>query len=130
MAARRVLLVEDDEGSREALASLLTEEGYQVRTTSSGLTGLRLAREFGPDTIICDFDLPDLNGLEVLRSTRTLNSDIFFIILTADCGSSDIERVLRREADLFMEKPVDMRFLHDALRDGGPPAVAAANVSN
>jgi len=130
MAAHRVLLIEDDEGSRNALESLLAEEGYEVRTTFSGSVGLQLARDFAPDTIICDYDLPDLNGLEVLRSTRLLNSGIFFIVLTADCGGIDTERTLRREADLFLEKPVDMRFLHSALRDGGPSTVAAAKVPN
>ncbi|CAN5760569.1 N/A [soil metagenome] len=130
MAARRVLLIEDDEGSRNALASLLTEEGYEVRTAFSGLVGLDLARNFKPDTIICDFDIPGLNGLEVLRSTRLIDGGIFFIILTADCGGREIEKALRREADLFLEKPVDMRFLHSALRDGGPSAVAAANLPN
>jgi DNA-binding response OmpR family regulator len=128
MAARRVLLIEDDAGSRDAMGSLLCEEGHEVRTASSGAAGLEYARDFQPDTIICDFFLPDLDGLEVLRRTRAMRSGVFFIMLTADCGGGEVERTLRREADLFLEKPVDVGFLNRMLRSdtGFPPKAAGA----
>jgi DNA-binding response OmpR family regulator len=126
MAARRVLLIEDDAGSRDAMGSLLSEEGHEVRTASSGEAGLEYARDFQPDTIICDFFLPDLDGLEVLRRTRAMRSGVFFIMLTADCGGGEVERALRREADLFLEKPVDVGFLNRTLRnESGPPPQSA-----
>jgi DNA-binding response OmpR family regulator len=126
MAARRVLLIEDDAGSRDAMGSLLSEEGHEVRTAASGEAGLRYARDFQPDTIICDFFLPDLDGLEVLRRTRAMRSGVFFIMLTADCGGGEVERTLRREADLFLEKPVDVGLLNRTLHDeSGPPPQSA-----
>jgi two-component system, OmpR family, response regulator len=130
MAACRVLLIEDDAGSRDALGSLLSEEGYEVRTASSGKAGLELARDFEPDTIISDYFLPDLDGLEVLRRTRAMRAGVFFIILTADCGGGAVERVLRREADLFLEKPVNVGSLSDALRGAIKRSPAAANALN
>jgi DNA-binding response OmpR family regulator len=128
MAARRVLLIEDDAGSRDALGSLLSEEGYEVRTASTGEIGLQLARDFEPDTVISDYFLPDLDGLEVLRRTRSMRFGVYFIILTADCGGGDVERVLRNEADLFLEKPVDVGALDRALKSAveRPPAPASA----
>lgn len=130
MAARRVLLIEDDAGSRDALGSLLTEEGYDVRTASAGGLGLELARDFEPDTIICDYFLPDLDGLEVLRRTRAMRDGVFFIMLTADCGGGQVERALRAEADLFLEKPVSVVVLGRVLRNVVGPSTAAANVLN
>lgn len=124
MAARRVLVIEDDAGSREALGSLLTEEGFAVRTASSGEQGLRAAEEFAPDTIVCDFFLPDLSGLQVLRRLRSMLDDVYFIILTAECGGDEVELALRREADLYLEKPLDLVRLNRALGGGplNPPA--------
>jgi CheY-like chemotaxis protein len=130
MAARRLLLIEDDAGSRDALGSLLSEEGYDVRTASSGTNGLEIAREFLPDMIISDYFLPDLDGLEVLRRTRAMRRDVFFIILTADCGGDEVERALRREADLFLEKPVDVSSLGRALRSANGRPASSANALN
>jgi DNA-binding response OmpR family regulator len=118
MAARRVLVIEDDAGSRDALGSLLSDEGYTVRTASSAQGGLACAREFEPDTVLCDFYLPDLDGLQVLRRLRSMRPETRVIILTADCGSGEVERALRREADLYMEKPLDLARLTRVLRNG------------
>lgn len=133
MAARRVLVIEDDEGSRDALGSLLTEEGYAVRTAASGELGLSCAREFQPDTVVCDFFLPDLDGLQVLRRLRSMRSDVFFIMLTANCGGGEAERALRREADLFLEKPLDLSRFQAVLRqagNGGAPAPVVRTALN
>jgi two-component system, OmpR family, response regulator len=130
MAARRVLLIEDDAGSRDALGSLLSEEGYDVRTASTGTEGLEIARDFTPDTIISDYFLPDVDGLEVLRRTRAMRGGVLFIILTADCGGGEVERILRREADLFLEKPIDVTSFGRALRSAGRRPATKANVLN
>lgn len=108
MAARRVLVIEDDAGSRDALGSLLSEEGYLVRTAGSGEDALRCARDFRPDTVVCDYRLPDISGLQVLRRLRALPEGVCFIALTADCGGEEAERAIRREADYFLSKPVDL----------------------
>src|SRR4051812_50121311 len=67
MAARRILVIEDEPGAREALESLLSEEGYTVASAESGEKGLRQLTEFHPDTVVCDFYLPDTDGLQLLR---------------------------------------------------------------
>ncbi|MBW3570115.1 MAG: response regulator, partial [Gemmatimonadetes bacterium] len=62
MAAQRILVIEDEAGAREALKSLLDEEGYTVATAESGLRGLERVSDFRPDTVVCDFYLPDIDG--------------------------------------------------------------------
>lgn len=117
MAARRVLVIEDDPGARDALGCLLADEGYDVHTAASGRGGLDCVGDFRPDTIVCDFFLPDIDGLEVLRSLRRLYPEVYFIALTANCGDGDAERALRREADLFLSKPIDLlRFRAELAR--------------
>jgi two-component system response regulator HydG len=72
VAAERILVIEDESGARTALARLLTEEGFSVRTAATGAGGLEQIREFSPDTVVCDFRLPDTTGLQVLRAARAV----------------------------------------------------------
>lgn len=128
MAVPRVLVIEDDDGARDALGCLLSEEGYMVRTAGTGLSGLDCAREFEPDAIVCDFYLPDIDGLEVMRRLREARQDIFIIMVTAGrCGIGD-ERSLRDEADVFLDKPVDLALLRKALKHAGQGARRAPRI--
>jgi DNA-binding response OmpR family regulator len=130
MAARRILVVEDETGAREALKSLLDEEGYTVCTAESGRRALERFGDFQPDTVVCDFYLPDIDGLQVIRSVRALGAHpVTVIVLTAGCGGEESERALRREADFFFRKPLDLRRFRSVLRDGAGrlPSASAAH---
>lgn len=116
MAAPRILLIEDEAGARDALGSLLAEDGYVVCTAATGQAGLECLPHFRPDTVVCDFSLPDVDGLQVLRQTRALARDVAFIFLTADCGGGEAERLLRAEADFFFPKPLDLARFRRVLR--------------
>jgi phosphoserine phosphatase RsbU/P len=71
MAARRILLVEDDSTMRRMLAMVLKEEGYELKTASSGSEGLQKAREQPrPDLILTDHDLPELDGAELCKEIK------------------------------------------------------------
>lgn len=118
MAARRVLLIEDDAAARDGLGSLLTEDGYLVRTAPTGEGGLDCAAEFRPDVVVCDFTLPGIDGLEVLRRLRDSQDCVFFVVLTAGCGDDELETALRREADVFMRKPIDLPRFRAILAEG------------
>ena len=119
MAAERILVIEDEVGARTALASLLAEEGFNVRTAATGARGLEQLREFEPDTVVCDFRLPDTTGLQVLRAARATSGDaLTFIVITADCGGMECEQELRREADFFFRKPVNLANFYRVLTRG------------
>lgn len=117
MTAERILVIEDEPGARTALSRLLTDEGYTVCTAGTGSAGLERLADFHPDTVVCDFYLPDIDGLSVLRSARAASSEgIVFILLTGACGGAEAESTLREEADFFFLKPVDLPELRGALR--------------
>jgi len=134
MAAQRILVIEDEPGAREALESLLSEEGYTVASAENGESGMRRLSEFRPDTVVCDFYLPDTDGLQILRRVRSQASHpVTFIVITGACGGDGVERLLRREADFFLQKPVDLKRLRSALErtvahgpGGHPPAPPAS----
>ncbi len=129
MAAHRILVIEDEPGARDALGSLLAEEGYEVCTAENGRVGLERLRDFHPDTVICDYYLPDIDGLQILRQVRSASGengeDIVFIFLTAGCGGDEAESTLRKEADFFFSKPLDLsRFRRVLQRSPRRPAAA------
>ncbi len=124
MASQRILLIEDETGAREALQSLLVEEGYTVETAESGQTALERVRSFRPDTVVCDFYLPDTDGLQILREVRAEGEPVTFIIITAGCGGADAEDLLRREADFFFQKPIDLRRFRTVLQGPADPVGA------
>ena len=119
MTPARILVIEDDDGARDALGCLLTDDGYTVRTAGSGRGGLACAADFDPDAIVCDYYLPDIDGLQVLRRLRSSGREVFIIVLTAGRCDEAEERALRHEADVFLDKPVDLSRLRSALRAAG-----------
>jgi DNA-binding response OmpR family regulator len=128
MPSERIMVIEDEPDARQALGRLLAEEGYTVCTAADGQAGLALLGDFRPDTVVCDFLLPDMSGLQVLRQMRaSCGEGLTFIVVTGACGGHATERLLREEADLFLLKPVDLSLLWHALRDGAPVAIGGKN---
>jgi phosphoserine phosphatase RsbU/P len=83
---------------------------------SSGREGLERYRDFDPDVVLCDYYLPDIDGLQVLRGVRNGgNRATRFIMVTAGLSGIDDERALRSEADAFLAKPIDLNELQAAL---------------
>ena len=105
-----------------------------VASAENGESGMRRLNEFRPDTVVCDFYLPDTDGLQILRRVRSQASHpVTFIVITGACGGDGVERLLKREADFFLQKPVDLKRLRSALErtvahgPGGPPPAPPAS---
>jgi len=85
MAAKRILIVEDNEMSRDALSRRLDSRGYDVCVAADGLEGFRVARTSVPDMILMDLGLPEIDGCECARRLRAepVTKAIPIIALTA-----------------------------------------------
>jgi CheY-like chemotaxis protein len=94
--ALRVLLIEDDPDLAMVTEEFLAREGLDVRTALSGQEALDVARTFRPELLLCDLNLPDMTGLDVIRGLRLDPSTegTYAVILTAMS-----ERELRRHND-------------------------------
>lgn len=64
----KILVIEDDQGLRQGIAFSLTQEGYQVLQASSGKEGYRLFLLESPQGILLDLNLPDMDGMEILKT--------------------------------------------------------------
>jgi PAS domain S-box-containing protein len=119
-AALRALLIDDHAALLAAMAELLQQEGFKVRTASSGQEALKLASDFRPQLILCDLKLPDMGGQEVIRRLRSnpVTRHAYCVILTA-LSEAEI-RAFNDEAkkmgiDEFIRKPLLARGAHSLL---------------
>lgn len=106
----RVLVVEDAEEIAELVVALLETGGHEARVVTSGAAAVTETRAWGPDVIILDLALPDIDGVEVCRQIRTF-SHAYILMLTA--RSEEIDRVvgLTVGADDYVIKPFSPREL-------------------
>lgn len=116
MSARRVLVVEDHPESAEGLAVLLDIWGYEAHVAHDGARAIALARDVAPEVVVADLGLPDVDGVELVRTIRTLlaTDPPFLIALTGRRA----EEVLRLGVfDHVLRKPVDIPALERVLQE-------------
>lgn len=112
----RLLLVEDDLPLAEALMSLLVSSGYAVDCVHDGEGARDLVSAENFDLMILDLNLPELDGLSVLRAMRAQGNRAAVMILTARGAAEDRVRGLDLGADDYMAKPFDVREFEARVR--------------
>src|SRR5262245_38694533 len=105
MAARTILLVEDDAPLAMGLCDTLEFEGFKVVHAKTGKEGVAHAKGSHPDCIILDLMLPDLNGYQVCTEVRRHDARVPILMLTARSQESDKIRGLDAGADDYVTKP-------------------------
>jgi len=113
-----VLVVEDDEALQRAFVILLQRAGFEVIHTASGREAMQLLHR-RPEVVVCDYMLPDADGLQILATARSVAPEAEFILATA-FGSLDVAvRALQLGASDFLTKPLpNMELLVDRVRRG------------
>lgn len=112
----KILLIDDDPGIRKVMSITLEDAGYRVLTAAEGKSGVELCRKQSPDIVITDIRMPGIDGLEVLKRIKQLDSDVEVIVVTA---FSEIElaiKALQLDASDFITKPVNDDALWIALK--------------
>src|SRR5882672_24862 len=104
-----ILLIDDDEPFRRFLANFLRGHGFTVASASSGREGIALALEFTPDLVVCDLDMPGMDGYEVLARLRRDASlaDTPVMFLTGQVAPEQIREGMNLGADDYLTKPVN-----------------------
>jgi two-component system KDP operon response regulator KdpE len=121
----RILVIEDDPAIIRAIRIGLTGFGYEVLTASTGAEGYDLAIRAGPQLVLLDLGLPDMDGLDLCAQIRA-ESQVPVIILTARGAEHDKIAALEGGADDYVTKPFGMGELlariRVAIRHTGPTA--------
>ena len=119
MMKHKILLVEDNEPIRENTTELLEFGSYNVSTACDGEEGLNMALQQAPDLILCDIQMPKMNGLHLLRTIRQNDflKNTFFVFLTASSEKKEIQMALEMGANDYIVKPFTERELMDKLKN-------------
>src|SRR3954467_15605608 len=102
----KVLVAEDEDGARLALAHALRREGYEVEEASNGLAAAELGTEGDHALGILDVEMPGLDGLEVCRRVRAARPSVPIMMLTARDAELDAVSGLDAGADDYVAKPL------------------------
>ena len=118
VAVTKVLVIEDAKDLRDDVVEMLSLEGYEAEGAENGIEGVRLAREFYPDLIVCDIMMPELDGYGVLQNLRATSdtATIPFIFLTAKTDRVDMRHGMVMGADDYLTKPFRVNELLDSIR--------------
>lgn len=105
----RILIIEDDSASRELEKYLLESAGYITFDAEDGEAGVRMALETNPDMVICDLQMPVMNGYEVIRYLREHPDwrHVPIIAVTAFSMTGDRETALAAGFDEHLSKPIE-----------------------
>lgn len=107
--AETVLYIEDNEANIDIVSHILNHNGFEVHICNNGDDGITKAEELHPDLVIVDLHLPGMNGFEITRRLREIESlsGIKIMLLTADIYSREEGKAAG--ADEFMAKPIRRR---------------------
>jgi PAS domain S-box-containing protein len=119
VAPKRVLIVDDNVDAAQTLELLLKSLGHETAVAYTGVEALRITPEFRPDIVLLDLGLPGLDGYEVARRLRTLNSAERVRIVAVTGWGQETDKQKSREAgfDLHLVKPISPNDLVRALTE-------------
>ena len=106
--AHNILVVDDERNVRATLKSVLEDEGYGVRTVSSGEEAIKAAKRFHPDLILLDIWLPGIDGLEVLEKLADTDNNSVVVMISGHGSVESAVRATKLGAFDFIEKPLSL----------------------
>jgi len=123
MSTKRILLVEDDFMNMRLAEHVLETEGYTVVKAATGQEALKQIESTPPDLILMDLQLPDIDGMALVRILRekAMTRDTTILALTAYAMKGDRERILQIGCNGYIAKPINVqKFINTVRRYLGP----------
>lgn len=111
----KILVVDDEPEVCEYLEDFLGRRGHQVSSAFNGKEALEKIKALRPHIVLLDILMPGMNGLEVLKEARTLDSRIGIIMVTAVQEETVAKEALAAGAHDYITKPIDLNYLENAI---------------
>jgi two-component system response regulator AtoC len=108
----KILVIDDQNAILESLSMFFSEKGYETLTAEYGKEGLEKVQSEQPDIVISDIRLPDINGIEVLKAIRSINGQIFVIMITAFHDMETTIEAMKYGAYDYIHKPINIDELN------------------
>ncbi len=104
----RILIVDDEQNARDALKTILSEEGFEVAEAGDGEAGLALLAEFQPHAVLCDVRMPKMDGLTLLARAKAEGHPALFLMMTAFGSIETAVQAMKSGAEDYITKPLDI----------------------
>jgi len=112
----RILIVDDEPSMREMLRIVLRRDGYDVLLATSGREAIDQLRQNNFDLLLSDIKMPDVSGVDVLRTAKEINRDVVAFMMTAYASTSTAVEAMRLGAVDYFTKPFSMDELRLKIR--------------
>lgn len=114
---RRILIIEDNIDAADTLREALEFCEHEVKVAYNGIDGLKSAREFHPEVVLCDIGLPEMDGYEVARALRadSAHSGLFLVALSGYALPEDLQRAEQAGFDRHLAKPPSLEKIEELL---------------
>lgn len=113
---KKILVVEDDSLFLWSLESFLVREGYQVSPATSGEEGINLARNRPFDVVISDFQLPGMNGRQLIEQLKNLQPALKTLLISAH-QLDEVKSPNATLPDAYLNKPIELGMLKKLLEE-------------
>ena len=113
---KKILIVDDESGIVEEVKSFFEEEGFEVYSADTGKDGIDLISKVFPDVMLIDMKLPDMSGLNVLKSCKAISPNTKIIVNTGYVDQAVIDESERLGRDVFLQKPFNLERLYDEIQ--------------
>ena len=112
-----ILVIDDEEGIRKLLATILTDKDYNVDTAANGEEAIRKANEKVYNIALIDIMLPDISGVELLTQIKEAKPRTRKIIMTGNPSFQNAVEALNRGADAYVMKPLDVEKMLNTIAE-------------
>jgi DNA-binding NtrC family response regulator len=109
-----ILVVDDDEVMRQTLSDVFKKKGYAVSTAETGGQTISFIKEQLFDLILLDIRLPDMDGLDVLKDIKEIESDLMVIVMTAYSDVQTAVTAMKSGAFDYIDKPFELEERSDS----------------
>ena len=113
--AETILIVDDEQAQREALAGHLQKQGFRVVQAGSGLVGVGILKGEEVDVVLTDLRMPELDGMGLLREARRLNPAVEVVVMTAYGSVDGAVDAMQEGAFNYLQKPLELDELDQVL---------------
>jgi two-component system cell cycle response regulator DivK len=117
--SKKVLCIEDNKTNMLLVSRIVEADGYDLVRAEDGPSALEILKDFVPDVILLDVNIPGIHGLDLARMIKEDErlAQVPLIATTANVLVGDKERCLEAGCDEYLPKPLDIRQLRQVMRD-------------
>ena len=111
-----VLIIDDDEETRNLFSTVLNDAGYLVETAENGKQAIKICKNEPFDIALIDIELPDIKGVDLLKTLRQIQPRMVKIIITGHPSIENAMKSVNEKADGYLLKPVNMAEMLEMIK--------------